>query len=452
MQVYCSIAVWQQENNKDFYELQEKLCLDLHSSTFINPNKEMLTEMKKLIKSKNKADRRKLGSLIRSLYLKVNLRDKNFRAGKYATLNDNSTVEISDPSAGTFTIKSGKDFKTIAKVKINNSFEPEWKYGTEDDKNMCVVDLISGEISHEGIKFTANMVSNVQKMTGASEYVKSSINRKLLNAEEVIATTRAELEQKVPVMHAAVCSAGLLKFVMMKCNEIPEYHDIGKNLHLLLCCEPFAFWYIAVQPFSSNQAMPSRLIEEWQFAPCVHPNFSSLWEEFCEKFPVDINANDCNEIKNSILESGGKLIASDLQEAYEEKCRSLFSNVNQFPCEQKLWLDEVCFYICSQMCEIRKNHDVSRFNQMCDVLKNTYPGNDHKSECIFGSEKYWEQIAGHSDVKNVKDFVESFCCLKRCHSGNDKLAHKCKEVLESLSGAKPSQRLKNTILLNQEFC
>jgi hypothetical protein len=452
MNVYCSIGNWIREHNPDFDKLQASLCLEgLFGKTFVNPSKEQVAEYTKLAKSKNKADRRILVSKIRSHYLNVDIHEKSFAPGKYATINNNNTVEISAPSAGTFTVKSGKDLKSVYKIKLNPTFEAEWKFRIDEDKNMCVADFVSGEMSHEGITLTG-IVQPQARLEGGSEYVKSSINMKMLNWYEVTGATCQEIKNKVPIIQAAVTCAGLLQYILLENEKVPEYTEIGKLVHTAMCYEPFAMWYILVQPFSENQALPGRVIEEWNFSPCVHPEFSRLWDEFAQKYPNEINHEECKALVADAANAGGKFSIDELRDSYADNCQKLFGHIAHFPCEQKLWMDEVCFYICHKMCAVRKNNDESAFKELCDTLKNHYPGIDHKNECKIASEEYWARIASKSDVSRAHEFINSFCCMKHCHCGPDALSKQCEDTLKSLDGAKPSRRLINTILLNKPFC
>lgn len=450
MNVYCSIDNWIREHNPKFHELLASICLNnLFGKTFVNPSKGQVDEYVKMSKSKNKADRRTLVSKIRSHYINIDLHDKNFAPGKYPTINNNNTVDISAATAGVFTIKSGKDLKSVYKVKLNTTFEPEWIYRDNIDKNMCVVDFVSGEMSHEGITLTGIAQPNA-KMDGASEYVKSN-NLKMLNWSEVTESTYSEIRLNVPIVHAAVTCAGLLKFILLKNESVPEYTEIGKLIHTTMCYEPFAMWYILVQPFSQNQFMPERLIEEWGFAPCVHPDFCALWEEFANKYPTDVDHKECDALIADMKDSAGIFVIEDLQEMYKNNCVKLFSHIANFPCEQKLWADEVCYYICNKMAHIRKTGDLDEYKQLCETLKNNYPGKNYKGECLITTKDYWEKLASKNQINDMKTFASSFCCMKHCHSGTDELGKSCESTLRELSGRKPSTRLINTILLNREF-
>jgi hypothetical protein len=452
MNIYCNIDTWIKEHNPEFAKLKAKLCLrELYGKTFINPTKAQVASYVKLSKTKDKAERKNLNSMIRSHYLNVDLHSKNFVPGKYATLNNNATVEISAPTSGVFTIKSGKDLKSVYKVKINNTFEPEWKYKVDEDKDMCVVDFVSGDINYEGTTLTGISQPHA-KHVGGSEYVENDTNKKLLNWGEVTGATYSELKHKTSVVHAAVTCAGLLQFLLDNREKIPEYNDVGKIVHVAMCCEPFAMWYILVQPFSSHGMLPNRLITEWEFAPCVHPDFCALWEEFAQAFPTNINCSQRTELVGNIREmGGGKFSIDELRETYETKCNSLFSHIPNFPCEQKLWADELCFYICDKMQKIRQEKDLAAFKELCDTLKNQFPGKNHKEESIIASELYWKKVANDTEKDKMQVFIESFCCLKCTHCADDKLSHACNETLRELSGRKLSNRLKNTIRLNSRY-
>lgn len=449
MPVYCSYTNWlAHQKDRSYQDVLNTLCInEIKCNTFIMPDSGLV---KKLISMSTgtKEKRRECLKTVLAMMLQINVSDRNFKPGTYKN-NLGQSVKISAPSNGKFTIMSGKGFSTKCEIKINTSFEPDLQFRSEgsepQSRHMCVCDIVSGEIAIDGEAYTG-VQSAKDVLMGGSEFVASEINTKLQAWEEIISSFEIELEHKTSLAEPQVRLCGLLKYIMLKSEEVSEYNHYADLVHTAICFEPLAALYILMQPYGSHQLLPTQVNEDWSFSPYVYDgNPKELFDQFCSKFPSKIDSAKRDEVIRSIKESQGINKLYDLQEVYE-KCNELFSVIN-YPCEMKLWCDEVCFYICQHMKEIRRNYNVTGFRELCDNLQRIYPGKDHKAESIINHEDYWNGFDKSKEIKGVSDFVDSFCCFQHCCCcDKGTLASNCASTLVT---TKPSKFLKNLIYLNQ---
>lgn len=447
MPVYCSYKQWlsEQKSLNEYYRTLEQLCVFLDGgprcNTFIVPSPELMKKLISLANSGDKFKRKEFFKHLSSMMLQIDIHDKKFQPGTYKN-NLGQGVQISAPSAGVFEIKSGKGFSTSCKVKLNTSFEPDLQFRSDDDKHNCIAEIVSGEIATDGEMFTGNHVGH-NKMEGASEFVSSDCNTKLSAWKEIINSVEIELEYKCNPSEPAVRLCGLLKYLMKHSDMVPEHKHCAELTHCALSYEPLASLYILMQPFSNNQLMPKRLNKEWCFAQYVCSDPKALMHEFKEKFPCMVDKSKRDSIIAEIKEGIGADKLYNLQEAYSKYCTELFSVVN-YPCEMKLWADEVCYFISKRMCHIRATHDKDAFISMCETLCDVFPGNDYAKESRIADEKFWEGFDREKEMSEVTGFLNSFCCFQCCPC-DDGLSKHCAEYLE---GQSKSEYFKVLIDLN----
>lgn len=446
MPVYCSYQEWlkDQKSASEFYAVLKKMCIfntGINCNTFIMPNAEMQKKLISLGNSGDKNKRREFLKHVSALMLQIDLHDKRFQSGTYKN-NLGQGVQISAPTSGVFEIKSGKGHSTSCKVKINTSFEPDLQFRSDDDRHNCVVDLVSGEIAVDGDMFTGEHAK--KQMEGASEIAESNCNEKLEAWTSIISSVLFDLENKCDAQEPTFRLCGLLTLFTKFCDEVPEHKQCADIVHTTLAYEPLATLYILMQPYSQHQLMPKRLNEEWAFAPHVCSDPKSLIEEFSAKFPCKVD-NDKRDTLISEIKSGiGAEKLYNLQDAYSKYCSDLLSGIN-YPCEMKLWADEVCYFICKRMCHIRKTHDKDAFIELCNTLREVYPGSDHMKESRITDDKFWEGFDREKEMSEIGDFLNSFCCFQCCPDDKSGLSHQC---AEHLKGGKPSKYLKMLVKLN----
>ena len=440
MPIYCSYGQWLLEHNKKFYDILVKFCLrpdEIRCNTLISPNDAIVSKM---AKANTKESRREAMKLCNALQIQIDLHDKNFSPGTYKN-NAGQGLQISAPSNGTFEIKSGKGFATTAKVKIANSFEPDMQYRSDEDRHMCVVELISGEIAVDGELFLGTQTTRPVK--GSSEFTSTSKNIRLEAWHAIVCATKFELRNKLALDEAQSRLCGLLKFILKKIDSVPEYAEDAKVIRMALCYEPLASLYILLQPFGQSPILNKRFDDDLSYAPFICEDPHGLYNEFCEKFPCTIDHDERNKLVSEMIASDGITKIDEIQSIYFEQCKKLFSGVN-FPCEQKLWADEVCYYICMQMKAIRASGDCDAFCKLCETLEQVYPGKSHQSESKLGSEEYWSELTTANEIADVTKFTKSFCCLQCCPSEGE-LAESCKGCLRP---TRASNFLKMIIELN----
>jgi len=443
MPVYCNYQQWleDQKSAADFYQALKRMCVlstGINCNTFIMPNAELQKKLVKLSQG-SKHERRDFLKAVQSHMLQIDLHDKRFQPGTYKN-NLGQGVVISAPSGGVFEIKSGKGHTTSAKVKINTSFEPDLQFRSDEDRHNCVADLVSGEIATDGDMYTG---SHNPKMEGASELAADDCNEKLEAWNAIINSVAFDLETKCPAQEPTFRMCGLLTLLTKYGEETPEHKDCAKIIHTALAYEPLACLYILMQPYSSNQLMPKRLNDEWAFAPTVCEDPKSLIDNFKQMFPCAIDMGKRDSIISEIKSGIGADKLYNLQDAYAKHCSELFSGIN-YPCEMKLWCDEVCYYICKRMCHIRKTNDKSAFVDMCNTLREVFPGNDHAKESRIADDKFWEGFDREKEMSEISGFLSSFCCFQCCPNDSG-LSNQC---AEHLKGSKPSKYLKMLVKLN----
>lgn len=434
MPVYCSYGKWLIEHNKKFYEYLQSMCInpdDLRCNTLISPNAELVGKLSKMT---SKVARRDAIKIVQALQIQIDLHDKNFAPGTYRN-NIGQGLQISAPSGGVFEIKSGRGFGTTAKVKLASSFEPDLKFKSDEDRNMCIVELVSGEIATDGESFLGNQPSRPVK--GSSELSEGSKNPRLEAWKAIEHISKFELRNGGNLDEAQSRLCGLLKFILMEVDSVSEYSSDAKIICTALCYEPLASLYVLLQPYGKG-LLGSRFDAEWGFAPHVSSDPHGLYREFCDKFPCTIDMDQRTTLIAELKSHPGLAKVDELQEAYEGQCEKLFSGIN-YPCGQKLWADEVCFFICNRMKAIRASKSCDDLCKLFEVLESVYPGQDHKAESKMGSEEYWQGLEMQNEIKEVSQFIASNCCLQCC------LGDDCKDCVRSLS---PSKYLKNLIKLN----
>lgn len=436
MPAYCSFANWVSAHNKPYQEILSSLCYDeIRCNTFVVPNSALITKMSAMSRG-DKVKRRECSKMVSAGMIQINVSSKDFRPGTYKN-NLGQSVKISASANGKFVIMSGKGHATKAEISINKTFEPDLQFNRDEDRHMCVCDLVSGEIAIDGEPFTGSQPLRSDKTEGGSEFVASSGNMRVEAWMEIVNTTGVEISCGVPLTEAQVRLCGLLKFVMIKSETISEYNHYADIIHTALCCEPLAALYVLTQPLSGNPLLNQQVIEDWGFAPYIG-DAKAVYHQFCEKFPSKIDSAKRSHIINEIKQAHGVDKLYDLQEAYSNHCKDLFSGID-YPCDMKLWCDEVCFYICNKMHMIRKKD--GSIHELADTLSRIYPGKNHAAESIINSDEYWNGFDKGAEIRNISTFVGSGCCFQSCC---------CSECSAKTENVTRSTFLKNLIMLNSD--
>jgi hypothetical protein len=446
MPIYCNYEQWLRDHNKDLYNVFDSLCYfsegGIRCNTLICPDANLKKKMITMAKSNKKTERRELRQLLSALQLRIDLHDPKFVAGTYAN-NLGQSVQIGAPSGGVLELKTGKGFATVCKVKINTTFEPELQFRAEEDRHMCVVDMTSGEIAVDGDLFTG--VQQIRKTQGSSEVVQGKSNGALETWNATICAIRSELRAGSDVYEPLARVCGLLEWIMRKHAEIPEYETHAHLIRTTLSYEPLATLYLLLQPYGNSPLLDSRFFSEWCFAPYVDSDPKATYDKFCSHFKCKVDMDARSKYVSEIKSERGLGKVDELQDVYIKHCESLFSGIG-YPCEQKLWADEICFYICKRMQAIRAKHDIEAFDDLCGILRDIFPGRDHKGETKIGSEKYWRGVEMGKEISEVSSFAESFCCLQCCPDVGS-LAQECRDTC--LLPMQKSTYLRNLILMNE---
>lgn len=436
MPVYCSFGSWLLDNKKDYQGILRSLCYDeIRCNTFIVPDSALMTKMSTMSRG-DKVKRRECSKMISAMMIQINVSSKDFRPGSYKN-NLGQSVKISAPTNGKFTIMSGKGYATKAEISINKTFEPDLQFNRDEDRHMCVCDIVSGEIAIDGEPYTGSQPIRSEKTEGGSEFVVSQRNLRVEAWMEIVNSTSVEISCGLSLTEAQVRLCGLLKFVMIKSETISEYNHYADIIHTAMCHEPLAALYILTQPHSEHPLLNQQVIEDWGFAPYIG-DAKSIYHQFCEKFPSKIDSAKRSHIIGEIKQAHGVDKLYDLQEAYGKHCKDLFAVIN-YPCEMKLWCDEVCFYICNKMRSIRSGG--GSIDELADTLSRIYPGKNHMDESIINTDEYWNGFDKNAEIRNVSSFVNSGCCFQSCCCGE------CSAKTENVTR---STFLKNLIMLNSD--
>ncbi len=436
MPVYCNYNNWLSAHNKAYHEILSNLCYDdIRCNTLVVPNAALITKMSSMSRG-DKTKRRECSKMISAGMIQINVSSKDFRPGTFKN-NLGQSVKISAPTNGKFTIMSGKGYATKAEITINKTFEPDLQFNRDDDRHMCVCDIVSGEIAIDGEPYTGVQPIRSEKTEGGSEFVASHQNMRAEAWLEIINTTSVEISCGIPLTEGQVRLCGLLKFVMMKAGSISEYNHYADIIHTAMCHEPLATLYILTQPLGEHSLLNQQVIEDWGYAPYIG-DAKVVYQQFCEQFPSKIDPSKRSQIISEIKQAHGVNKLYDLQEAYANHCKELFSHIN-YPCEMKLWCDEVCFYICNKMKDIRKSN--GSVHELNDTLTRIYPGKNHSTESIINSDEYWNGFDKGVEVRNISSFVNSGCCFQSCC---------CGECCAKTENVTRSTFLKNLIMLNSD--
>lgn len=450
MPIYCNYEQWLKEQKgpiADYYDALRNNCVigeGLKCNTLIIPTAE---QIKHLIKLSNgdKRERREFLQRVSAHMLQVDLHSKQFQPGTYKNNNRSQSVLISAPSNGVFELGSGQGHKTKASLKLVTNFEVDWKYTVDEDRNNCIVQVISGEIAIDGDVFTGEQPIRNKPVKGSGEVSHDSCNGKLESWHAIIGSVMFDLEHKCNPSEPTARLCGLLKHLLMHCDKVPELKHCADIVHVAMSYEPLAALYILMQPYGGKQLMPQRLNDEWCFAPYVCEDPNALMHEFKEKFPCSVDKSQRDSIISQIKSEVGMSKLYELQDAYTNHCKSLFSSIN-YPCEMKLWCDEVSYFISKRMCRIRKSHDKEEFIALCKTLHESFPGDDYSAESRIGDDKFWEGIGREHEMKDIEHFLNSYCCLQCCPC-DDSLSKECSQYF---TGSKPSNYLRSILMLNRE--
>ena len=159
------------------------------------------------------------------------------------------------------------------------------------------------------------------------------------------------------------------------------------------------------------------MFSEWGYCPYLG-NYCEVVEAFCDSVPLGVDNSMKESLIKNIKDNAGIVKLDAIKSAYDDNCKTLFDSINNFPCDKKLWIDECCYFIMSEMEEIRKSKNVKRFEDFKVSLMNRYPGINMEKESIISNSDILNKEALNSYVSKLDGFLDSGCFMRsECNSG-----------------------------------
>lgn len=292
-QKYCNLHLFVKKNNKDLYALIDDLCAERmfktkYPLTFLNPNKELIKKLEKLIDSgEQETALEKLKSL--------------FIFGKHDVLNKElityNKKEIIDSD--------------ISKMKKVSNFN-QWK----DSDTISVFEYTGSDFPKEGNEEKKPPIS--KKFSGTNEQ-----NHRVKLTNDLMDTYLNTQDAK-PVIYAV---NSLLKFV--KSNN----SDVYEKIKLLVDPSPIITWYILVQPTkTSNKHINDNIFGEWH-SMYETANLKET-DELRELFTADNYDNkllkDISIKRKSIKEVGLEDTIKEINDAYNNNYLKMLEDELRF--------------------------------------------------------------------------------------------------------------------------
>lgn len=431
---YCNFSSFLKEKYPEFAHLLSKFCIkkdEIKCNTLIVLNKTQVSDLAKELKGLSDKDKRlkkqEISKRLRAMQLRANLRDSSFKEGIYKN-NLAQNIKISAGTNGKFEIKSGAGYGKSCKVKVASDFLPDFKMGTTEEINICVAELESGEF---GIDGDVGAIPQTKKTGGASMVESSDANNNYLVWKDIKQRTKSELMNAKTITDPTVHVCGLLKFILLKKREISEYSKDGKVFCQFIYENPLASLYTMFRPYSVSNDIMKRFKKEWCYAPYVCNDTSALLTEYCNEF-CDKQSGSCEQ-KLAEIKSTDDITRVDLViDLYKE----MYPNW-----DEKLWADEVAFYIDSQMEKLIASKSGKEFSDFCKSLKAMYPGNEYAAESLILNSNQWKGMNAEQNMQKLDRFINSpFFACAAITNFSDKYVG---------SGLTKSTYLTNLIMMNQ---
>lgn len=279
-QKYCNLHVFVKKNNKDLFAILDDLCAEglftqRYPLTFLNPNKDLVKKLEKLIDSgEQELALQKLKSLfIYGKHESLNKELISYNKKKITNINDLSKLKKS----ANFNQWDGKDTQTIFEYTLSD-------FPAEDNE------IQKPPISKKGKN------ENNTRVSLTNELVNNYLSSEKIN----------------PIIYKL---NSLLKFLKEK-DE-----DTFEHVKLLLDPSPIVSWYIITQPSkTSKKHISDELFNEWvsTTGENVIADVSVIRELLTSNDYDNKKLKDISTKRKSIKEVGLEDTLQEIQEAYNK--------------------------------------------------------------------------------------------------------------------------------------
>ena len=308
---YCNLFTFVKKNNKDLFALIDDLCAESlfkqkYPFTFLNPNKDLVKKLEKLI---DNGDQEVGLEKLKSLFI----------YGKHDALTKDLV---------SYNKKKLMDSAELAKLKKSSNFN-QW----EGRDNLSVFEYTHSDFPKED-----------------SEIQKPPINKRGTNENNLRVKHTHELMENY-------LNSENLKPVIYKLNSLLKYiknkdQSTYETIKLLVDPSPIVSWYILVQPTKTSKIhISDELFNEWATTVAEHilPETNELQELFTSNDYENKKLKDISMKRKSIKEVGLEDTIKEIQEAYnndhlkmlEDELRFRFSNEEELDREHIVELNIV---------------------------------------------------------------------------------------------------------------
>jgi hypothetical protein len=310
-QKYCNLFTFVKKNNKDLFALIDDLCAESlfkqkYPFTFLNPNKDVVKKLEKLI---DNGEQELALEKLKSLFI----------YGKHDTLSKDLI---------SYNKKKLTDLAELSKLKKSSNFN-QW----EGKDTLSVFELTHSDFPKED--------SEIQKPP-ISKKGKNEHNLRVKHTHELM-ENYLHSENLKPVIYAVNS--------MLKCIKGKDMNTYNK-IKLLVDPSPIVSWYILVQPTkTSNKHISDDLFNEWHNSCAQHilPETGELHELFNSNDYENKKLKEVVMKRKSIKEVGLEDTIKEIQEAYnndhlkmlEDELRFRFSDEEELDREHVVELNLV---------------------------------------------------------------------------------------------------------------
>lgn len=440
MPVFCCISNYLEEDHDKYYAAQENACVEVDNYPIVLiPSDKKLAEIAKLQKSGDLKDFREaqMQLLAYCIHAKPKDPDADFKKTPIGSNGVRQIIKFAKFDDKGFTVLSGPDYKTEAECVYNTDFIPMLSSNPKKEGQQTyryVATIKKGDVATNGnSKNDQNMEQAVKLMGGAYEAIQSNnLADKKRAFEKILNDTKQSNGSKNFFVSTI---AGLISWLGQKLADKSDanYKDYHRACVLIksFCSYDALGLYLALfQPFGKHQFLAESITSsDWSGA-----ERSASGAEYCDILKSIDNMCDCEccescgkyrkEAIAKMSDSDSGLLtkqdqAKAIKGVYDEYVEKMFGS-DFLESSQKVWADELLFRshtIFDDCCD-KSGEDINRcIDRIVDMAKDNFPGNDYKSEGLFGDPNYWDKIAQPHSWKSKQSpivFLESPFFLKCC--------------------------------------
>ena len=378
MPIYANVKSYLSKHHRAFLELLERVGIDTdNTNTVIVPTE---AQIKKWTTDIDKYSKTEFADLSTKLYahtFRQNFNDpKVLGAAGFETINGaRQLCKVGKISGKEFELMTGADLKTIAKCKIDPNFEPSQNFKDSNQKPICVVVFLSGEIATDG------QVKEFSPRGAAEDPIENEVFSTFYGAREDLEKIRKAKCDNFKYLLSkgrqafAECIGGLLKYLDK--TELSELDSCKQVVASLLSYDACATYVVIIQPYGDNSFIPSRLmLDEWNFTHALAPNYVTIFEEFAAKYAPKIDESArSNALKKARSQLVNVNMSLSFKEIYDEYVPKVYPSDFGLSSSELLWAHEA---------EFKMIHSVD----IIDLLAEQFRGADYEKESAYSNEDY----------------------------------------------------------------